>query len=85
MYWIQILIAIPLFLVLFFSIGFILNMILKTTWLPGWLSLLMPVIGWLYLGRLTWLDLLMMAVGILGAWISGWVMRYLRTHGYQMF
>ncbi|EGL84163.1 hypothetical protein CathTA2_0277 [Caldalkalibacillus thermarum TA2.A1] len=31
----QFVISILLFLILFFGIGFILNMLLKTTWLPG--------------------------------------------------
>jgi hypothetical protein len=31
----QVVISIVLFLILFFGIGFLLNMLLKTTWLPG--------------------------------------------------
>jgi hypothetical protein len=31
----QVVISILLFLILFFGIGFLLNMLLKTTWLPG--------------------------------------------------
>ncbi len=32
---IQLVISVLLFLILFFGIGFLLNMLLKTTWLPG--------------------------------------------------
>jgi hypothetical protein len=38
----QFIISILLFLILFFGIGFILNMLLKTTWLPG--LILYPII-----------------------------------------
>ncbi len=38
----QFVISILLFLILFFGIGFILNMLLKTTWLPG--LLLYPIV-----------------------------------------
>lgn len=38
----QLVISVLLFLILFFGIGFILNMLLKTTWLPG--LLLYPLV-----------------------------------------
>ncbi|MDQ0340966.1 hypothetical protein J2S00_003806 [Caldalkalibacillus uzonensis] len=38
----QFIISILLFLILFFGIGFILNMLLKTTWLPG--LILYPIV-----------------------------------------
>lgn len=38
----QIVISVFLFLILFFGIGFLLNMLLKTTWLPG--AIIYPVV-----------------------------------------
>lgn len=38
----QLVISVLLFLILFFGIGFILNMILKTTWLPG--AVIYPIV-----------------------------------------
>ncbi|WP_202080300.1 YuiB family protein [Caldalkalibacillus salinus] len=38
----QIIISVLLFLILFFGIGFLLNMLLKTTWLPG--LILYPIV-----------------------------------------
>jgi hypothetical protein len=38
----QVIISILLFLILFFGIGFLLNMLLKTTWLPG--AIVYPII-----------------------------------------
>ncbi|MBE3595699.1 MAG: hypothetical protein IMW86_01490 [Hydrogenibacillus sp.] len=85
MNWLQFLISLPLFFVLFFALGFILNMVLKTTWLPAILSVFAPLIAWAAIGRLTSIDLVVFAFGILGAVVSGLVIRYLRTHGYQMY
>jgi len=49
----QVIISIPLFLVLLFGIGFILNMILKTTWLPSYLyaALIIGLAGYMFVER----------------------------------
>ncbi|CAM3348423.1 YuiB family protein [Hydrogenibacillus schlegelii] len=83
--WLQFIVSLPLFFVLFFALGFILNMVLKTTWLPGVLSVFVPIAAYLAVGRLTWVDVVVFAFGILGAWTSGGVIHYLRTHGYRMY
>lgn len=81
----QFIISIVLFFVLFFGIGFILNMILKTTWFP-------LVI---YLGVVIYLlfniesphiaDISILCAGLIGAVGSGWTIQILRTKGYRMF
>jgi hypothetical protein len=82
----QLIISIPLLFVLFFGMGFILNMILKTTWLP--LLIFLGVV--LYVGRgvtdiFTVLNVVLFLSGLAGA-ISGiWTIKTLRVKGYRMF
>lgn len=85
----QIVISIMLFLVLFFGIGFILNMLLKTTWFP---SLLYPVIIVALVSyynksifQLLPVDLVILSAGFLGAIMSGYTIKLLRAKGYRMF
>lgn len=77
-------IGIPLFGFLGFGISFILNMILKTKWLPAIL----------YLGLLAYYlitfdlkngDYLMLTVGLAGIVGGGLTIHHLRKKGYQMF
>ncbi|THF82587.1 YuiB family protein [Cohnella fermenti] len=82
-----------LFYVLFFGIGFILNMLIKTTWMPTWLYVIIvlplgvwhfwdPELSWLaFIGVFLWPFL----AGIGGALSSGWAIRSLRKNGYRMF
>ena len=42
----QLVVSILLFLFLFFGIGFLLNMLLKTTWVPG--AIIYPSGGYFY-------------------------------------
>ncbi|SHE81223.1 Putative membrane protein [Seinonella peptonophila] len=81
----QFIISIPLFFVLLFGIGFILNMILKTTWLPGVIYAVIIVVLLFRLHEYHWVDLTVLLVGLLGAFGSGWTIQTLRTKGYRMF
>jgi hypothetical protein len=81
----QLLISIPLFLVLAFGIGFILNMLIKTTWLP--LVIYVLLIGYLIfqLKNLLMVDYIVLTSGLVGAILSGVTIRFLRAKGYRMF
>ena len=85
----QFIVAIPLFLVLFFGIGFILNMLIKTTWMPLVLYLLLVVGTLIYLlvnNRVPQVtDYVMLVSGLVGALASGWTIKTLRSKGYGMF
>lgn len=82
-----------LFFVLLFGIGFILNMLIKTTWLPLWLYvvIVLPLAVWHYWDpdKNFWsfvaVFLPPMIAGIGGAIVSGWAIRKLRKGGYKMF
>jgi hypothetical protein len=82
----QLIISIPLLFVLFFGMGFILNMILKTTWLP--LVIFLGVV--LYVGRgvtdiFTVVNMVLFLSGLTGAITGIWTIRTLRVKGYGMF
>ncbi|MFC5528553.1 YuiB family protein [Cohnella yongneupensis] len=84
-------------LVLFFGIGFILNMLIKTTWLPLWLFLIIVVPIGIYslwqpdltvsenVRSMLVSDIILVVAGAFGAYISGWAIRALRRGGYKMF
>lgn len=84
-------------IVLFFGIGFILNMLIKTTWFPLWLFLILiaPLGIWqlwqpdLSLKENIWSmlvsDTILLVAGAFGAYMSGWAIRALRRGGYKMF
>lgn len=81
----QLIISIVLLFVFFFGIGFILNMILKTTWLPifvyaGVVAYFALQMKHVYVADLTWL-----LAGLVGAIASGLTIQTLRTKGYKMF
>lgn len=93
---IQMVIATVLMFVLFFGIGFILNMLMKTTWFPtyGYLVLIVGLlIYWgmeegsllVYLQEAGLPDYLIMIGGLIGAYVSGSSIKALRTKGYKMF
>jgi hypothetical protein len=81
----QLIVSVPLFFVLFFGIGFILNMILKTTWFPviAYTGLLIFFI--VSKGGLMIVDMIIMFSGLVGAFVSGWAIKTLRVKGYRMF
>lgn len=94
---IQTAIATVLVFVLVFGIGFILNMLLKTSWLPlyGYLVLVVAMIIWFWqkdgqslVGTLAGFgvpDYAAMIGGLIGAWLAGYTIKMLRTKGYKMF
>lgn len=81
----QLIISIPLFLVLAFGIGFILNMLIKTTWLPLVIYALLIVYLILNMGNLLAVDYIILTSGLAGAVLSGVTIRILRAKGYRMF
>ncbi|SFI86368.1 YuiB family protein [Thermoflavimicrobium dichotomicum] len=81
----QMVVSIVMFFVLFFGIGFILNMILKTTWLP--LVIYLGIAAFLFF-RLTsyhFADISIMVAGLAGTITGGWTIQTLRAKGYKMF
>jgi hypothetical protein len=84
-------------LVLFFGIGFILNLLIKTTWFPLWMFLIIiaPLGIWqLWQSDLSIMDniqsmlvsdIILIVAGAVGAYMSGWAIRALRRGGYKMF
>lgn len=86
MYLAQLIISIPLLFVLFFGIGFILNMILKTTWLPLFIFFAVA----LYVGKdvnqiFTVVNAVLFFSGLAGAIGGVLTIKTLREKGYQMF
>lgn len=92
---VQVVVLMMLSMVLFFGIGFILNMLLKTTWLPlaGFFLLLVGIAisrgGFQatldYVGAWTWVDYIPVFSGLAGVVLSSWAIRTLRTKGFRMF
>jgi hypothetical protein len=77
-----------LIFVLFFGIGFIVNMLIKTTWFPIWLYLIVVLPLAMWFGDFTVLsaDFAVYGVGgLAGAALSGSIIRTLRRQGYKMF
>ncbi|MFD2670663.1 YuiB family protein [Marinicrinis sediminis] len=93
----QLPILLLLFFVLLFGIGFILNMLLKTTWFPIYVYMIVmipAVIYWQYdnstnlwgnVSGYQLADYLTAAGGFIGAYASGATIKTLRTKGYRMF
>lgn len=102
----QLAISVLLFLVLFFGIGFILNMLLKTTWLPG--AIIYPIVLIFMVNKapissyftqpleslsglavrfteLLFVDYIILLAGLIGALLSGVIIRMLRVRGFRMF
>jgi len=90
---IQEILSVLICFVLFFGIGFILNMLIKTTWLPIWLYVIivLPFAVWYLwkpgdaIGPFLLAFLPPMLGGVAGAYVSGWAIRKLRKGGYKMF
>jgi hypothetical protein len=95
---IQLIIATVLLFVLFFGIGFILNMLMKTTWFPiyGYILLVIGLLIYWWrdseagnfldsLAGYSWADYLTAAGGLIGAILSGFAIRTLRSKGFKMF
>ncbi|TVP87076.1 MAG: hypothetical protein EA344_02425 [Alkalicoccus sp.] len=101
----QLIIAVLLYFVLFFGIGFILNMLLRSTWV---MAVIYPLVvlfivseagffsyftspgdSFTVLGNslasLTFVDIVILSAGMIGAVLAGIAIRMLRVRGYQMF
>lgn len=94
----QIIIATVLFLVMTFGIGFIINMLVKTTWFPTYLFIVVIIVLAIWapwssenaklidvIGQYTWVDFLPVIGAIAGALLSGTAIKLLRQGGYKMF
>ncbi|WP_077327735.1 YuiB family protein [Virgibacillus siamensis] len=102
---IQLVVSILLFFVIFFGLAFILNMLLRRTWL---MAFIYPIIIVMIvdnfstleyfkhpdsafseaLSRLmdiTIVDITILGAGFIGTIVSGFVIKFLRKSGYQMF
>lgn len=91
----QLIIGIVIIFVLFFGLGFILNMLLKTTFLPV-LFYMLFIGGWLiyyyesgpvaaYLAEYGVVDILYALFGLAGVIGGGLTIQKLRRLGYKMF
>ncbi|WP_426451746.1 YuiB family protein [Paenibacillus sp. S-38] len=92
----QLIIVTVLLFVLFFGLGFILNMLMKTTWFPiyGYIALVIGLVlywGWgtgslaSNITEYSFVDYVPAVGGLIGAILSGSTIKYLRTNGYKMF
>ncbi|NBI28861.1 YuiB family protein [Chengkuizengella marina] len=94
---IQLPILFALTFVLFFGIGFILNMLLKTTWFPTYVYVFVVIpymVYWLWEAGQSLLtnishyqitDYITFIGGLVGAILSGITIKKLRDQGYKMF
>ncbi len=101
----HVVLSILIFIVMFFGIGFLLNMLLRMTWL---MAIIYPIVVVLIIDEvklyeyftkpkyafqllgekimaLHTVDIVILASGLVGAIISGFVIKLLRKQGYQMF
>ena len=101
----HVVLSVLIFIVMFFGIGFLLNMLLRMTWL---MAIIYPIVvifiidevkmyeyitkpkyAFSLLGEkimaLHTVDVVILASGLVGAIISGFVIKLLRKQGYQMF
>ncbi len=97
MQFIPVLVLMVLFFVMMFGIGFILNMLMKTTWFPSYLFVIviLPVVVYSlwdhsstlmsHLASFQLVDYMTGVAGLAGAIISGWTIQKLRLGGYRMF
>nr|WP_028594071.1 YuiB family protein [Paenibacillus assamensis] len=97
MEWLMYIVLMVLLFVMMFGIGFILNMLMKTTWFPMalYVVLVIPLAMWAmwdssltFVGNVTnygFVDILIAIAGLVGAYISGKTIGYLRAGGYKMF
>ncbi|GGK05240.1 putative membrane protein YuiB [Lentibacillus kapialis] len=102
---IQFVVSIILFFVIFFGLAFILNMLLRRTWL---MAFIYPIIVLMIvdnistmayftapgesfiaafsgLMKITIADISILTAGFAGTIVSGFVIKFLRKSGYQMF
>ena len=93
-----VLVLMILVFVMMFGIGFIVNMLMKTTWFPCFLYVLviLPIMVYslwnqdqntflAHLGSFKPVDYLSGLAGLAGAFLSGWSIHTLRVKGFKMF
>ncbi|WP_062199481.1 YuiB family protein [Massilibacterium senegalense] len=95
----MLIISMLLFFVLFFGIGFLLNMILRVTWL---MALIYPIVVFMIVykmldtkfsvsailngfTKLGGADIVILTTGFVGSVLAGVTIKTLRKKGYQMF
>ncbi|WP_332330000.1 YuiB family protein [Paenibacillus sp. 481] len=95
--WVMIIILMVLFFVMMFGIGFILNMLMKTTWFPVGFFVIIVFPATFYLiwdESLSWGEniaaygpygFLTAVAGFAGAIVSGMTIEALRKSGYKMY
>jgi hypothetical protein len=91
----QLIVGVVIIFVLFFGMSFILNMLLKTTYLPiifyavfiiVWLIAYYESGSWIdYLGEYGIVDVVYALMGLAGVLVGGLTIRKLRNLGYKMF
>lgn len=94
----QVVFATMLFLCMTFGIGFIINMLVKTTWFPTYLFIVVIIVLALWapwssnnqklidvITEYTIVDFIPIIGAIIGAILSGTTIKALRKGGYQMF
>ena len=102
---VQLIVSVLLYFVIFFGIAFILNMLLRRTWL---MAFFYPIIIILIVGEspvsdyfktpiqaisstvndfmaISIIDVIILSSGFIGTIVCGFVIKYLRKSGYQMF
>jgi hypothetical protein len=85
---VQHMIGAVLIFVLFFGIGFTINMLVKTTWFPVWFYVVAIVPLAVIFGDFEALSIDFVIYGLgglVGAVLSGTIIRTLRNQGYKMF
>jgi hypothetical protein len=83
---IQFILSIVIFAVLGFGIGFIINMVLRTTWLPTLIAFAFVFGVLLFKGIVPKAaDIIILSFGLIGTITSGWTIQTLRKKGYRMF
>lgn len=91
---IQVAIATVLILILTFGIGFILNMLIKTTWFPIYMYVIVVIIYVIYQGwgdipgqlaKYYVADIIPAVGGLIGSYLGGAAISKLRKGGYKMF
>jgi ABC-type transport system involved in multi-copper enzyme maturation permease subunit len=80
---------------MFFGLGFIINMLMKTTWFPiyGYIVFVCVLVYWSWgsasffdnLKGYTVADVLPLISGLAGAILSGYMIKLLRDKGYKMY
>lgn len=102
---VQMFLSVLIFLVMFFGIAFLINMLLRMTW---FMAILYPIVVVLIIDEVGFFDyftkpgnafsalgdkllslhaadIIILSSGLVGAILAGFVMKYLRKNGYQMF